>query len=197
MKSGWADIKKKYKIYSTKKYNQIKRTYSTPKDFEDAVYNNTYFMLITYLDKAFKNADELALQLKPSLKSSLERCIWVCQYLIKKREGEGHTVINASILARMVHKDYPDVFSFIVDAVNHPMFHYENDTKKVSLKQTWNNEMTIAETIKDRIENPINSKMNWEKYKKIDDIELTDEQLSLLKAINENSIVMLNGSAGT
>ena len=25
MKNGWADIKRKYKIYSTKKYNQIKR----------------------------------------------------------------------------------------------------------------------------------------------------------------------------
>ena len=151
MKSGWADIRKKYKIYSTKKYNQIKRTYSTPKDFEDAIYANTYFMLITYLEKPFKNADELAIQIKPSLKSSLERCIWVCQYLLKKHEGNGHTVINASVLARMVHKDYPDVFSFIVYAVQHPMFHYDSDAKKVSLKQTFYNEKLIAETIKNRI----------------------------------------------
>ena len=197
MKSAWPEIKKKYKIYSTKKYNQIKRTYSTPQDFEDAVYSNTYFMLICYLEKTFKIADELALEIKPSLKQSLERCIWVCQTLIKKHENEGHTVLNVSVLAKMLYDEYPELMSFIVDAVNHPMFHYEKENKKISLINTWKNEKIIADTIKEKIKEPINSEMDWEKYNKIDNIELTEEQISLLKEINENNIVILNGSAGT
>ena len=59
VRSAWTDIKKKYKIYSTKKYNQIKRNYDTPELFEKEVYKDTYFMLICYLEKTFKIADEL------------------------------------------------------------------------------------------------------------------------------------------
>ena len=84
-RSIWTDIKKKYRIYSTKKFNQLQRTYSSPEDFEKEVYKNTYFMLICYLEKNFKMADEIALQIKPELKESVERCIWVCRDLLLKR----------------------------------------------------------------------------------------------------------------
>ena len=47
--SPWTEIKKKYRIYSTKKYNQIKRMYETPQDFENEVYARTYFTLIIFL----------------------------------------------------------------------------------------------------------------------------------------------------
>lgn len=196
-KSEWTEIRKKYKIYSTKKYNQIKRTYPTPRDFEDAVNANTYFMLICYLEKTFKVADELALSLKPSLKQSLERCIWAVQTLLKKNESDGNTIIGASKLARMLYDTYPELMPFIKDAVNHPMFHFDNTKNRISLSKTWKNEKTIADTIKEKLKSPTDSEMNWQDYKKIDDIELTDEQVSLLKAINENNIVMLNGCAGS
>lgn len=196
-RSAWTEIKKKYKIYSTKKYNQIKRNYDTPEKFEKEVYDNTYFMLICYLEKTFKIADELALQIKPELKESVERCVWVCRDLIHKHESEGHTKINASMLAKALHSSYQELMPFILTAVENPMFHYEKDNKIVALKSTWDNECKIAEIIKEKVNNPFNSEMNWENYSEVDGMKLTDEQLSLLKEINEKSIVMLNGSAGT
>lgn len=197
MKTGWPDIKKKYKIYSTRKYNQIKRNYSSPQEFENAVLCNTYFMLIVFLEKNFKNADELAIEINPSLRISLERCIWVCQMLLKKNESEGNTVINASNLAKMLYNSFPKLMPFIKEAVNNKMFYYDSETKNISLRNTWENEKIISDVIKSKVNNPINSGIDYEKYKIVDGMELTEEQLSFLKYINENSIVMLNGSAGT
>ena len=198
MNNSWNEIRKKYKIYSTKTYNRIKRTYSSPNNFEDAILSNVYFMLICYLDKTFKIADEIALTIKPELKQSLERCIWVCRMLLLKNESEGNTKINASNLAKMMYcNGYHELLPFIVDAVNNEMFYYDNVKKEVALKNTWENEKIIAETIKQKINNPENSEMNWEDYKIVDDMKLTEEQLSFLQKINENNIVMLNGGAGS
>ena len=171
--------------------------YDTPKAFEKSVYENTYFMLICFLEKNFKTADEIALTIKPELKKSLERCIWACQYLLKENETEGNTVINVSILAKILYNKYPELISFITEAVKNNLFHFDLERKKISLRETWINEKKIATVIKNKIKNPVNSNMDWNKYKIIDDIELTEEQLSLLKVINENNIVMLNGSAGS
>ena len=197
VKSAWTDIKKKYRIYSTKKYNQIKRTYETPQEFEEEVYKNTYFMLICYLEKSFKLADELALQIKPELKESVERCVWVCRELIHKHESEGNTKMNASSLARALYSSYSELMPFILQAVENPIFYYDKESKFLSLKSTWENECRIANVIKQKLKNPINSEMEWQKYSEVDGMKLTEEQLSLLESINKNNIVMLNGSAGT
>ena len=197
VKSAWTDIKKKYRIYSTKKYNQIKRTYETPQEFEEEVYKNTYFMLICYLEKNFKLADELALQIKPELKESVERCVWVCRELIHKHESEGNTKMNASSLARALHSSYSELMPFILQAVENPIFYYDKENKFLALKSTWENECRIANVIKQKLKNSINSEMEWQKYSEVDGMKLTEEQLSLLESINKNNIVMLNGSAGT
>ena len=197
IKSVWTDIKKKYRIYSTKKYNQIKRTYETPQEFEEEVYKNTYFMLICYLEKNFKLADELALQIKPELKESVERCVWVCRELIHKHESEGNTKMNASSLARALHSSYSELMPFILQAVENPIFYYDKENKFLALKSTWENECRIANVIKQKLKNPIDSEMEWQKYSEVDGMKLTEEQLSLLESINKNNIVMLNGSAGT
>lgn len=197
IKSVWTDIKKKYRIYSTKKYNQIKRTYETPQEFEEEVYKNTYFMLICYLEKSFKLADELALQIKPELKESVERCVWVCRELIHKHESEGNTKMNASSLAKALHSSYSELMPFILQAVENPIFYYDKENKFLALKSTWENECRIANVIKQKLKNPIDSEMEWQKYSEVDGMKLTEEQLSLLESINKNNIVMLNGSAGT
>ena len=197
VKSAWTEIKKKYRIYSTKKYNQIKRTYETPQEFEEEVYKNTYFMLICYLEKNFKLADELALQIKPELKESVERCVWVCRELIHKHESEGNTKMNASSLARALHSSYSELMPFILQAVENPIFYYDKENKFLALKSTWENECRIANVIKQKLKAPIDSEMEWQKYSEVDGMKLTEEQLSLLESINKNNIVMLNGSAGT
>ena len=46
--------------------------YETPQDFENEVYSRTYFTLIIFLEKNFKLADELALQIKPELKEFMQ-----------------------------------------------------------------------------------------------------------------------------
>ncbi len=197
VKHDWVEIKKKYKIHSTQKSQQMMRIYKTPKAFEEAVDRNPYFMMIIYLNKNFQAADEIILRFYAKLKVSLERCVWVCWMFLKKHESEGHTVMSASALARLVYNKYPELMVYVVDAVKNLMFYYDEKEKTVALYETWRNELTIAKDIQKRVKHPVNSEMDWENYKVIDDMELTEEQLNLLRTINEQSIVMLNGPAGT
>lgn len=195
--SGWAEIKKKYKIYSTRKYNSIKRIYSSPAEFETKVRAEPYHMIHEYLDKPFKNADALILELFPDLRSSLERCKWCCLYLLKQNETKGHTKLNASILFNQMSQNYPELINYVYEAVTTwDKIYYDKSSKATSIASTYYNELLIAEEIKKRINNPAIDDMDWQKYRNIDDIELTDEQMSLLEAVCNNSVVMLNGSAG-
>lgn len=195
--SGWAEIKKKYKIYSTRKYNSIKRIYSSPAEFEAKVRAEPYHMIHEYLDKPFKNADALILGLFPGLRSSLERCKWCCLYLLKQNEAKGHTKLNASILFNQMSQNYPELIDYVYEAVTTwDRIYYDKSSKATSIASTYYNELLIAEEIKKRINNLVVDDMDWQKYRNIDDIELTDEQMSLLEAVCNNSVVMLNGSAG-
>lgn len=195
--SGWAEIKKKYKIYSTRKYNSIKRIYSSPAEFEAKVRAEPYHMIHEYLDKPFKNADALILELFPGLRSSAERCRWCCLYLLKQNETKGHTKLNASMLFNQMSQNYPELIDYVYEAVTTwDRIYYDKSSKATSIASTYYNESLIAEEIKKRINNPVIDDMDWQKYRNIDDIELTDEQMSLLESVCNNSVVMLNGSAG-
>jgi len=193
----WFAIKKKYHIYSDRKMQSIQRIYQDPNKFDRAMLANLYQMLIIYLEKPFSLADEIALELQPELKVSAERCKWVIYATLKKNEAEGDTCINANLLGRIVSKDYPYLKEFIVNVVtNDKLFYYNPRTKVIALRNTYEAEVTIADTIKDRIENPIYTPMEWQKYRTVDDFTLTDEQIQLLKTICDKSVVMLSGSAG-
>lgn len=195
--SGWVEIKKKYKIYSTRKYNSIKRIYSSPAEFEAKVRAEPYHMIHEYLDKPFKNADVLILELFPDLRSSAERCKWCCLYLLKQNEAKGHTKLNASILFNQMSQNYPELIDYVYEAVTTwDRIYYDKLSKATSIASTYYNESLIAEEIKKRINKPVIDNMDWQKYRNIDDIELTDEQMSLLESVCNNSVVMLNGSAG-
>lgn len=195
--SGWAEIKKKYKIYSTRKYNSVKRIYSSPAEFEAKVRAEPYHMIHEYLDKPFKNADALILELFPGLRSSAERCKWCCLYLLKQNEAKGHTKLNASILFNQMSQNYPELIDYVYEAVTTwDRIYYDKSSRVTSIASTYYNESLIAEEIKKRINNPVIDNMDWQKYRNIDDIELTDEQMSLLESVCNNSVVMLNGSAG-
>lgn len=195
--SDWAKIKKKYKIYSTRKYNSIKRIYQTPENFEAKVAAEPYHIIFQYLDKPFKNADELIIELFPGLRSSLERCKWCCLYLLKQNEAKGNTRLDASVLFYQMTQTYPELVEYVYEAVTTwDNIYYDIITKATSIANTYYNELLIADEIKKRIADPIIEEMDWQKYRNIDDIELTDEQMSLLKSVCNNSVVMLNGSAG-
>lgn len=195
--SGWAEIKKKYKIYSTRKYNSIKKIYSSPAEFEAKVRAEPYHMIHEYLDKPFKNADALIFELFPGLRSSAERCRWCCLYLLKQNETKGHTKLNASILFNQMSQNYPELIDYVYEAVTTwDRIYYDKSSKATSIASTYYNESLIAEEIKNRINNPVIDDMDWQKYRNIDNIELTDEQMSLLESVCNNSVVMLNGSAG-
>lgn len=196
-KNPYTYLKTKYKIYSTRKFNTIHRIYTSPAEFEAKARAEPYETIYRFLNKTFKSADELILQLFPDMRKSAERCKWCCFYLLKQNESNGHTRLNASALFQQVNQYYPEVLDFVFEVVtNDGLFYYDADSKWVSIARTYENERLIADNILRRIANPAIDKMDWKAYNKVGDIELTDEQMGLLEAVCNNSIVMLNGSAG-
>lgn len=197
-KSAWTDIKNKYHIYSTRKYNEIKNIYPTPEAFEEVVAKNPYDVFINFLNKSFKQSDKIILELFPELRETEIRCKYCCFYILKENESEGDTCIDANVLARLIKKDFPEVYNYIVPVIkNDEMFHFDETTKIVSLEETYRNEERIATEIKKRVKHPIATPMNWEKYVAVDGLDLTDEQMQILKLACTESVIMLNGSAGT
>lgn len=198
-KSPWTEIKKKYRISTTRKLNQIKEKFSTPEDFEEAVAEHPYEMLILYLEKTFSLADKMVIDLFPDLKNTVDRCTWVCWYILKQNESKGNTRMNANTLAKEVYQNYIEVKDFVVEAVtSSPMFFFDSKTKNVSIKDTYYKEANIAKVLKNKINNPhVYKDIHWEKYTTVDGFTLTDEQKQVLELVCENDVVMLNGSAGT
>lgn len=197
-KSIWTDIKKKFKISTTRKLNSLKELYATPESCIAAFDKDPYDFLVNTLEKPFKQADILALTYHPELKTSLERCKWICFDTLKKNEAEGHTKMSASDMAKVIWKDYREVKDKIFEAATTcPMFHYDVDTKDISFVWTYKNESRIADEIKYRLDNPNKLNIDWEKYTVVDGFALTDEQKQILRLVCEQNVVMLNGSAGT
>ena len=197
-KLTWTDIKRKYSIYSNKTYNNMKKDFETPEKFEAFVANNPYNVIINYLGKTFLKADALIQTYFPEFATSRERCHWCCWYLLKQNESDGDTCINANIIARMLKEDFGEVANYVVDCIkNDPEFCYNSKTKKVALKETYDAEQLIANEILSRVKYPKKHNIAWGKYTVVDGLDLTDEQMQILKMACEQSIMMLNGSAGT
>lgn len=197
-KLPWTDTWKKYKIYSKDRKKEIETVYSEPEIFEKAVSENPYDILIDFVGKTFKQTDAIVLENFPQFKDSYTRCKWIVWSLLKDNESDGDTCINANILAKVLKKDYAEVYSHIIDVVKtDDLFYYEPQGKMVAIRATYESEKKVAEVIKDRVAHPIKFNMDWEKYTAVDGLALTDEQIEILKFACTKSIMMLNGSAGT
>lgn len=198
IENKWKELQKKYHIAGNKKMNEIIALYSTPEAFDNMVKNHPYETMINFLNKSFKQADSIILELYPEMEDTEERCKWVIWRVLQDNENEGDTYMNANLLAKMISQDYPILFKYIKDLViNNELFHYDPFYKRVAFNKTYRDEERIAEAILNRINNPHRSDMDWTKFKEVDNFVLTEEQLSFLKLVCDKSIVMLNGSAGT
>lgn len=193
----WFNVKKDYKL-SKAKVMKLNEYYEEPSNFEEEVKEEPYEIVINTLGKSFKQADEIIIRLFPSFKKSLDRCKWLCREILKDNESKGNTYMSATELAKIVWSNCPDVKEFVFDAVTKwNEFYYNKDKNVVALKNTYKNEVRIAEEILYRIDNPVKYDINYENYSTVDGFALTNEQKKVLELICNNSIVMLNGSAGT
>jgi len=154
--------------------------------------------LIDKLDMPFKKSDRLILEKHEELLSSAVRCEAGCIEILNENEAEGDTRLEAKTLAQFVKDLIPECKPYIVDTVkSSSKIYYDEATKYSALKQTYDDECYIAEQIKNRAKHPVNSGMEWEKFRDVGSFTCTDEQAEILKLANEESAAILTGSAGS
>ena len=174
-----------------------------------------YTCLTALAGVGFKTADTLLLDLealskknvdegKPpiiefdgDLRSSYQRCLSCVIYLLQENENEGHTKMNLVDLREAVLKLVPACSDHFVEVIKHKWIYYNKDTLDVALKWTYNTEKYITETILSTIKSEqILWEFDIERYREVDGMKLTNEQLQAVGNVCKYNISILNGASG-
>lgn len=188
----------KYGIENQRLVDQVIKPYATPDDLKEALDTNPYHVLCDLGEFSFTRADKIILENNPSMIDTLNRCSFGCYYILLQNEQEGDTKLNANILARFAREMMPECAHHIIEAVKeNELIYYDEETKYASIRATYEAEQKIAEEILNRVQHPQDSHFDWENFKSIEGFECTDEQAEILRLASEQSVAILNGSAGT
>lgn len=174
--------------------------FKTENEIENALKENPYYVLFMVLGKSFSFSDRIILEARPELRDSDIRCEAIMIDILNRNEQEGSTRLNGNILWRILKEDYDACEDWGKNikniAQNSDLIYYDEDSKDLAIKNTYLVECRIADFIKHKLANPIRWDFEWEKFKKIKEGFLTDEQSLVLKKLCEESLVILNASAG-
>ena len=154
----------------------------------------------------FKTADSIILQLQKEniidfgydVKTSPDRCLSCILYILEENENEGHTCMNLADLRQQCLKTVPSCADHFVNVIKDDNIYYNKEDMTVALRRTYETENDIANTILANIHNT-NNVWNYdvEKYRKVGEFELSDEQIKILDVVCKNNIAILNGFAGS
>ena len=188
----------KWSIESDSDLNHLAATYSNVEEFVNDINDHPYSLLMDDLEWGYTRADKAIIKNKPQLANSAVRAEAACIYLLKQNENMGNTRISASELFNQFTALCPECVDYIYEVVTtSDKLYYEQERKYVSLKGTYQSECHIADVLKKKIANPHYYPMDWQKFTKIDDMALTDEQAQILEAACNQDVMMLTGSAGS
>ena len=153
----------------------------------------------------FKTADNIALELEKEkvidfgydLKSSKQRCLAACVYLLEDNEIQGNTRLDLRELRQQILKLTPACADKFVEALKDSSIYYDKDKLVVALKKAYETELYIANSLlaASKLQNKWN--IDITKYKIVDGCELSDEQQSVNELLCNNQVVILAGFAGS
>ena len=168
--------------------------------------NHPYKCLCGLSRVGFKTADVLLLEMEKQgvvkfaydLRSSKERCYACMLYFLEENQtNNGNTKMNLLDLRKQVDKLTPACVHNFVDCIkeNEKDIYYNIETMDIALRKTYELEKFVANELVRRL---INNKwyFNVNKYRNVDGIDLSDEQMGLLKSVCENNITVLTAPAG-
>ena len=188
--------------------NVIKRIYdeySSIDKLKEKLKEHPYTTLTRISRIGFKTADSIVLQLQKEnvidfgydVKTSPDRCLSCILYLLEENENEGHTKMNLADLRQQCLRIVPSCAEHFVDVVKDDNIYYNKDNMEVSLRATYETEKHIADTMLRNLNNDNNVwNFDVQKYKKVGEFELSDEQMQILDVVCKNNIAILNGFAG-
>ena len=166
------------------------------------IQSNPYKVLISTLGRSFEFADRTIMELRKDLKVSEMRCAYLILSVLERNEAmEGDTLLDANALYNYILEEYTqakDLEPLIVPVVtNNDLFYYDEENKTVSIMATYMAECRIADFIVNKYKNSTELDIDYTKYTKIKDGELTEEQQNILKTFCKSNITIVNAKGGT
>jgi len=190
--------------------------YLSIENVKENLQNKPYMCLCKLSGVSFKTADKILLDFNKecenmklrgekspiiftyNLLTSVQRAVSAIEYLLEQNENDGHTRISIVELRTQFDKLVPECSDKFVEAIkNSEDFHVDKESKTISILETYNTELYIAE----RLIEGLNKENKWDEieideFRKIGNDELTDEQFNAVKMFYENNISILNGGGG-
>ena len=188
-----------YGITLTEHKNKLDRHYGgNLKQFRADLQANPYHVFVDICDMSFTYADTITMRCHHANPDAYCRCQYAAYAVLQKNELEGNTRMTDAELARCVNEVAHEAMPHIVDIVkNDPLIHYEPSRHLVAFEQTYQDELLIADHLKERLARHEPIEHDIEQYRHDGDMELTDEQMAALRMVLDNDVCMLNGQAGS
>lgn len=178
--------------------NKIAATYKNVYKFSKDISANPYAVMINLLEWSFDRADRAITKKTAKWLDSYERCEAATIYALKHNELDGNTRMQAKMLFDMVKQKAPQCVHHLLNVVTKSVqVHYNPPSQNTALQATYSAEQHIADVIKKKITNPHYYPMDWQKFTRVDGLELTDEQAQILEMACKQDVMMLTGSAGS
>ena len=194
---------------------KLYKTYTSTDKVKEALKHNPYAALTKISGVGFKTADRLLLDIdeiskkniqngnKPiiefeyDIRTSKQRCLACALYLLKKNEESGSTKMNLVDLRTECLKLAPECINYFPEIVKDEDIYINKDKLEIALKRTYDTEQYICNNIKERLNNNKNVWcFNTELYRNVNGVDLSDEQIGLLRSVCKNNFTILTAPAG-
>lgn len=193
-------------ILSLSMLRKIYERYSSVELLKKKLKTEPYSSLTRVSGIGFKKADAIVLQLQKEnaidfgydVRTSADRCLSCTLYLLEENENEGNTRANLADIRSQVIKLTPECADHFVEIVKDDSIYYNKNTMDIALKKTYKCEEYIANRILFGLDKAYNVwDFDIEKYRKVGEFELSDEQMKILSLVCNNNICILNGFGGS
>lgn len=194
-------------LFSLATIKRLYETYTSTEMVKKKLQEDPYKFL-TDIDKiGFKRADQIILKYEKDgkllgaepFKTSKQRCMAFITYALKDNINNGNTCMSLIKLQKQCVNEVKDCAKYFVECIKEDDIWYDRDKKIITFKSVYNKEKFCANKLISALNKDIAIKNNFDvdKFKKCNDIELTDEQIQSLQNISNFNVSMLIGFAGT
>lgn len=203
VKYKYLNIQSKFKDYKIDipDAKKLCDRYKDEDGIRKAIEDNPYFVNIEVLERGFEHSDKLIMEVREDLKDSKIRCEALMVHVLKLNESQsGSSRLGGNSLYRYIRDEYsvPELLPFIKDvATDSDMIYYDDKSKDLSLLSTYIGECKISEFIKEKLKNSKKLNIDWTKYTKVNEFQMSEMQALSLKNFCEYSISLLVGYSGS
>lgn len=187
--------------------------YTNVKIVEKELRQDPYRCLCELSRVAFKTADSILLNIEKmnndnptkykfkfnyELKHSTQRMKSCLNYILRENESSGNTKMTlkeARVNCGKLVPECIDLFVSVIKESNEDIY-IDMESKMISTVSAYNTEKQISDFINDINENPITWGINYEIYREVENMSMTDEQLETLGMMCNNNIGILTASGG-